>query len=144
MDESKKKPVMIAVIVVCLVAAGAIFWGTRSGGGSIDDLSDAEMTWVICMNKSCNAQYEMSLKEYYKFVTANANPMGPTPALTCKVCGEPSVYKAEKCQNPACGIVFRSGSVPNDHADRCPKCGKSAIEESREARKREMAGASNE
>lgn len=141
MDESKKKPVMIAIIVVCLVAAGAVFWGTRSGGGgSIDDISDDEMTWVICLNKSCNATYEMSLKEYYRFVTANATPMGPAPALTCKECGEPSVYKAEKCQNPACGFVFRSGSVPNDFEDRCPKCGKSATEEIREARKREMAG----
>jgi hypothetical protein len=132
---------MIAVIVVCLVAAGAVFWGTKSGGGgSIDDISESEMTWVICMNKSCNATYEMSLKEYYKFVTANATPMGPPPALTCKECGEPSVYKAEKCQNAACGIVFRSGSVPNDFEDRCPKCGQSATEEIREARKREMAG----
>ncbi len=141
MDESKKKPVMIAVIIVCLVAAVAIFWGTRSGGGGgIDDISDSEVTWVICLNKSCNAQYETSLKEYYKFLRDNANPMGPTPALTCETCGEPSVYKAEKCQNAACGIVFRTNSVPGDHADRCPKCGKSATEESREARKREMAG----
>ena len=142
MDESKKKPVMIAVIVICLVAAGAIFWGTRSGGGgSISDIPDSEKTWVICLNKSCNAQYEMSLKEYYKFLRDNANPMAPSaPAMTCETCGEPSVYKAEKCQNPACGIVFRSGSVPNDHADRCPKCKQSATEELREARKRQMAG----
>ena len=140
MEESKKKVVMIVIIVVCLGVAGAIIFGTGGGGGSLDDISDKDMTWVICMNKSCNATYEMSLKEYYKFVTANANPMGPTPALTCKECGEPSVYIAEKCQNPACGIVFRMNSVPNDHADRCPKCMQSATEESRRARKREMAG----
>ena len=82
----------------------------------------------------------MSLKEYYKFVTANANPMGPAPALTCEKCGQPSVYKAEKCQNPACGNVFRSGSVPNDFQDRCPKCKQSATEEIRKARKKEMTG----
>ena len=141
MDESKKKLVMILVIVVCLGVAGAIIFGGRGGGGGLDDISDEEMTWVICLNKSCNATYEMSLKEYFKFVTANTNPMAPSaPALTCKECGEPSVYKAEKCQNPACGAVFRSGSVPNDHADRCPKCGQSATEELRNARKREMAG----
>jgi hypothetical protein len=141
MDESMKNPIKIGVIVVCFVAAVLIFWATRKGGGGgIDDISDSEVTWVICLNKSCNAQYETSLKEYYKFLRDNVNPMGPTPALICKECGEPSVYKAEKCQNPACGIVFRSGSVPNDHADRCPKCGQSATEESREARKREMAG----
>jgi len=28
MEESKKKPIMIIVILVCLGAAGAIFWGT--------------------------------------------------------------------------------------------------------------------
>ena len=141
MEESKKKAVMIGIILVCLGVAGAIIWGTGSGGGgSLADISDAEQTWVICLNKSCNAEYQMGLKEYYKFVTANANPMGPTPPLTCKECGEPSVYQALKCQNAACGIVFRMNSVPNDHADRCPKCMQSATEEIRNARKREMAG----
>jgi len=142
MDESKKKPVMIAIIVVCLIAAGAIIWGTRSGGGgTIDDIPDDELTWVKCMNKSCNAEYQMSLKEYYKTVSeATVNPMAPPPGLICKECGEPSVYKAEKCQNPECGIVFRSGSVPNDFQDRCPKCGKSATEELRKARLKERSG----
>ena len=140
MEESKKKADMIGIIVVCLGVAGAVFFGGGGGSGTIDDISDAEMTWVKCLNKSCNAEYETSLKEYFKFVTANANPVGPTPALTCETCGEPSIYKAEKCQNAACGIVFRSGSVPNDHADRCPTCKQSATEEIRNARKKEMAG----
>lgn len=141
MEESKKKLVMILVIVVCLGVAGAVFFRGGGGGGTIDDISDEEMTWVICMNKSCNATSEMSLKEYFKFVTANANPMAPTaPALTCEKCGEPSIYKAEKCQNAACGNVFRSGAVPNDFPDRCPKCKQSATEEIRNARKREMSG----
>jgi len=134
------KAVKIGIIIVCLVSAGAIIWWTwRGGGGSLDDISDEEMTWVICLNKSCNAESQMGLKAYYKFM-ANANPMAPAPALTCEKCGEKSVYRAVKCQNPACGIVFRMNSVPNDHADRCPKCMQSAIEESRNARKREMAG----
>ncbi len=140
MEESKKKLVMILVIVVCLGVAGAVYFGGSGGDGGIDDISDDEMTWVICRNKSCNAEYEMGRKEYFKFVSANANPMGPPPALTCETCGEPSIYEAEKCQNEACGAVFRKGSVPNDHADRCPKCKQSATEELRNARKREMAG----
>ena len=143
MEDSKKKLVMILIIVVCLGVAGAVFLRTgRSGGGSIDDISDEKMTWVKCMNKSCNAEYQMGLKEYYKAVQAlNINPMAQVaPALTCKECGKQSVYKAVKCQNPACGIVFREGSVPNDFQDRCPKCGQSVTEESREARKREMTG----
>ena len=141
MDESKKKVVMIVIILVCLGVAGAMIFGGGGGSGTIDDISDEEMTWVKCMNKSCNAEYQMGLKEYFRFVTANANPMAPTaPALTCEKCGEPSIYKAEKCQNAACGIVFRSGVGPNDFPDRCPKCKQSATEEIRKARKREMSG----
>ncbi|MCP4613340.1 MAG: hypothetical protein GY845_32010 [Planctomycetes bacterium] len=140
MEESKKKLVMILIIVVCLGVAGAVFFGGRGGDGGIDDISDDEMTWVKCRNKTCNAEYETSLKDYYKFAAANPNPMGPPPGMTCETCGEPSVYQAVKCENEACGEVFQSGSVPNDHADRCPKCGKSATEELRNARKREMAG----
>jgi len=140
MDESKKKLVMILIIVVCLGVAGAVFFRGGGGSGGIEDISDAEMTWVKCRNKSCNAEYEMGLKEYYKFVTENANPMGPAPGLPCEKCGEPSVYKAEKCQNPACGYVFFSGEVPNDFPDRCPKCKQSATEEIRKARKKEMSG----
>jgi hypothetical protein len=140
MDESKKKLVMILIIVVCLGVAGAVFLRGRGESGGIEDISDDEMTWVKCRNKSCNAEYEMGLKEYYKFVTENANPMGPAPGLTCEKCGEPSVYKAEKCKNPACGYVFFSGEVPNDFPDRCPKCGQSATEEIRKARKKEMSG----
>jgi hypothetical protein len=142
MDESKKKLVMIIVIVVCLGVAGAVFFGGRgSGGGTIDDISDEEMTWMKCRNPSCNAEFETGLKEYFKFVTANANPMAPSaPLMPCETCGEPSAAKAEKCQNAACGKVFRSGAVPNDFPDRCPTCKQSATEEIRKARKKEMAG----
>lgn len=142
MEDSKKKLVMILIVIVCLGVAAAVFMGTgRSGGGGIDDISDEEMTWVKCMNKSCNAEYQMGLKEYYKAVQANTSPMAQTAQpLTCKECGKQMVYKAIKCQNPACGIVFREGSVPNDFPDRCPKCKQSATEEKRNARKREMAG----
>jgi hypothetical protein len=141
MEESKKKVVMIIVIVVCLGVAGAVFFGGGSGSGTIDDISDEEMTWMKCRNKSCNAEFQTGLKEYYKFVTANANPMAPSaPPMKCETCGEPSAVKAEKCQNETCGVVFRSGAVPNDFPDRCPTCKQSATEEIRKARKKEMAG----
>ncbi|MDT8304141.1 MAG: hypothetical protein RQ760_21845 [Sedimentisphaerales bacterium] len=140
MEESKKKLVMILVIVVCLGVAGAVFFRGGSGSGGIEDIPDDEMTWVKCRNKSCNAEYEMGRKDYFKFQTANANPMGPAPGIPCEKCGEPSVYKAEKCQNEACGAVFFSGAVPNDFPDRCPKCMQSATEELRNKRKKEMSG----
>ncbi|NQT02026.1 MAG: hypothetical protein HQ580_08390 [Planctomycetes bacterium] len=141
MEESKKKPVMMGIILVCLAVAGIITYSRHSGGGGdIDSISDAEKTWMICLNNECKAESQMGLKAYFKFVKADGSPMGPAPAMTCKECGEPSVFRAVKCQNEACGIVFKMNSVPNDHADRCPKCMQSAIEESRNARKREMAG----
>lgn len=138
MEDSKKKPVMIAVIVVCLVVAGAVtFLRSGSGGGGINDIPEGKMTWVKCNNPACNAEYEMSEKEYFKEIQAHLNPatMMSTPPLTCKKCGKPSVYKAYKCSNPSCGAVFLANSVPNDFPDRCPKCGRSETEEIRKARK---------
>lgn len=133
MEDSKKKPIMIAVIVVCLAVAG---WVALRGGGSDggpDSIPEGDLQWVKCNNKACNAEYEMSKREYYKQLEANINPnpmaTGPTP-VTCKECGEPSLFAAEKCANPDCGAIFIQGSAgPNDYSDRCPKCGRSEVEE---------------
>lgn len=138
MEDSRKKPIMIAVIVVCLGVAGAVTY-LRSGGsaGGIDSLPDDKMTWVKCNNPQCKAEYEMSEKEYFKDIQARINPasMLSTPALVCQKCDKPSVYKAYKCGNPNCGHVFISGIVPNDFPDRCPDCKRSETEEIRKARK---------
>lgn len=141
MEESRKKPIMVGVIIACLVLAAIIIIGRRSGGsGGIDSVSNEEMIWVKCNNPSCKAEYQMGLKAYHKYMLEHANPMAPTaPPLICKECGEPSAYRAEKCENPDCGIVFIQGSSgPGDFADRCPKCKQSATEESRKRRKAEM------
>ena len=141
-----KNTIYIVVIVVCLAVAGLIFYIRSSGGGGgIDSLSDDETTWVKCNNPACKAEYEIGLKTYYEEIDERfVNPMSPSaPALECKTCKEPSVYKAVKCENPACAIVFLEGSSgANTHPDRCPKCKQSATEESRERRKaqREQTG----
>jgi len=137
MEESKKKPIMIGVIVVCLAVAGIITWSRHGGGGGgVDSISDEEMIWVKCNNPACKAEYQTSKKGYLKYVSDHANPMAPTaPALICEKCGEPSVFRAEKCMNPDCGIVFLRGVVPNDFADRCPECGRSETEEIRKRRR---------
>ena len=138
MEESKKKPIMIGVIIVCLALIAIIIIGRRSGGGGgVDSISDEEMIWVKCGNNSCGAEYETGKKAYFKYINEHGNPMAPTaPALVCEKCGEPSVYRAEKCENPDCGIVFIQGSSgPGDFADRCPKCKQSATEESRKRRR---------
>ncbi len=138
MEDSRKKPIMIAVIVVCLGVAGAITY-LRSGGsgGGIDSLPDDKMTWVKCANPQCKAEYEMSQKKYFEEVQARINPAAlmSTPAITCQKCNKPSVYKAYKCGNPSCGTVFVENSVPNDFPDRCPQCKRSETEEIRKARK---------
>ncbi len=139
MEESKKKPIMIGVIVVCLAVAGIYTYIGRSGGGDdIDSISDEEMIWAKCNNPACKAEYQTSKKGYFKYVEEHANPMAQTaPPLVCEKCGEPSVFRAEKCMNPDCGIVFLRGAVPNDFADRCPECKRSETEE---IRKRRRAG----
>jgi len=137
MEESRKKPIMIAVIVVCLVAAAFItFRGGSGGGDALDDIPDDAMVWVKCNNPSCNAEYEMNEKKYYKLMREQpVDPDAPSaPPLTCEKCGKPSLYLAVKCGNPACGIVFFKGAVSNDFADRCPKCRISKMEEERKQR----------
>ena len=106
--------------------------------GTIDSISDDRMTWVKCTNPQCEAEYEMGLKAYFKAVEKHLDPRSlMTPALICNKCGKPSIYKAFKCGNPNCQIVFFSGSVPNDFSDRCPECGRSEVEENRKKRARE-------
>jgi hypothetical protein len=137
MEDSKKKPIMIAVIVVCLGVAGLIFYTTGSGGGGgLDSIPEDEMTWVKCNNPACKAEYEMGRRAYYQAVQERVDPRAmTTPPLICDKCKEPSVFDAEKCANPACGIVFLKHSVPNDWEDRCPECKQSAEEEKRKARR---------
>jgi len=133
MEGSMKKTIMLGVIVVCVVVAGAITLKTRRRKGpNLEPFKD-KMTWVKCRNPECGEEYQMNLKEYFEFIQENQDPstLAP-PALTCKKCGEPSVYRAVKC--PKCGTVFEMGSIPHDFADRCPKCGYSQTEVDRKER----------
>jgi len=142
MEESKKKPIMIGVIVVCLALAGLITYLRYSGGsGGVAGISPAEMIWVKCSNKACNAEYQMGKRDYYQYIKERANPLSQAaPPLVCKKCSQESIYRAEKCGNPQCGIVFFVDSVPGDFSDRCPKCKRSETEESRKKRLAERGG----
>lgn len=135
MEESKKKLVMIVIIVVCLGSAGAIYYTSReSRSGGIGSFA-GKLVWVKCGNKACGAEYQMDKADYHTEIREKmqATPMMlVTPALTCKQCGEPSIFGAEKCEN--CGIVFFRNAVPNDLEDRCPECGYSKTEEDRKRR----------
>lgn len=129
-----KNLIYAGVIAVCVLLAVVVFvWTRGSSGSGLEDLSDAEMTWVKCLK--CGQSYEMGLKAYLKEVSDKAmvNPAMPvTPLLTCQKCSKDGIVKACKCEK--CGEVFRENSVVGDHSDRCPKCKYSAIEASRKAR----------
>lgn len=130
-----KNLIYTGVIGVCLVVAIVVFVKTRSSGSGIDDIPDADMTWVKCLK--CGQGYEMSFKEYLKQIneksTASQTGVPITPLLTCEKCGKDGVVKAFKCEN--CGEIFREGSVQGDFSDRCPKCKHSATEAKRQANK---------
>jgi len=124
---------MIGIIVVCLVLAVVITVTRLTGGeeGTIDDIPDDVMIWVKCMNPKCNAEYEMSKKEFYQLQSETATDASSNTIqmVRCKKCGKESLVKAIKCEK--CGKVFVEGVVQNDFTDRCPFCGYSKIEEMR-------------
>jgi len=126
MEEDKKKPIMVGVIVVCFVLAGVMWYrSSRRGGSDLRPFED-KTTWIKCRNRECGHAWEMNLKEYFLFVEKNADPSTILPPpLTCPKCKEPSGYRAVKCAK--CGAVFEVGSVPGDFADKCPDCGYSQI-----------------
>jgi len=135
MEESKKKPLLIGVVIVCLVVAGIITYATRSGGGG-EDFSEfqGQTVWLKCANESCGQAFEMDKAEYYKknneYMAENPTAM-IAPSFKCPECGEQTAYKAVKCNN--CGHIFFPVQKGGDFADRCPKCEYSQTEEDRKA-----------
>jgi predicted RNA-binding Zn-ribbon protein involved in translation (DUF1610 family) len=129
MEEGKKKIIKIVVVVACLVAAGIITYATRSGSSSsgIDSIERGEMIWLKCRNPKCENEWQLDKKDYLVYLKEHATPgMMTAPPVVCPKCSEESAYRAEKCEK--CGLVFERGTVPNDFADRCPKCGYSKAE----------------
>jgi ssDNA-binding Zn-finger/Zn-ribbon topoisomerase 1 len=130
MEEGKKKMIMIGVIVVCIVAAVIITVATYSTSpGGIESIKrGTAMFWVKCRNPKCENTWQMDKRDYFDYIEKYRAGM-TVPAIVCPKCGEKSGYRAEKCGK--CEFVFERGSVPNDVADRCPKCSYSATEEAR-------------
>ncbi len=127
MDESKKKPIMIGAIVVCLVAAGLITLATRGGRGGLETIPEESITWVKCRNEKCLDGWEMNTREYYKYLEEHHEPGSLfAPPIPCPKCGAESGYEAFKC--PKCNKVWEKGTVSRDFEDRCPECKYSQIE----------------
>jgi hypothetical protein len=137
MEDNKKKPIMIGVIVVCIVVAGLMTFARLGGEGvGIDTIPDDKMTWVKCANPSCGAEYQMSEKKYIKAMQErfDLNPSERIQGLTCNKCGKNSLFQAYKCANPSCGHVFIRGIADPEIPDRCPKCKQSETEQIRKKR----------
>ena len=131
-----KNTIYVVVIVLCLILAIVVFLMTRSGGsGGIEDIPRGEkMVWVKCNNPKCKAEYQIDQVDYHEQIKERmqANPLSSqTPSLICKKCGEPSVYRAEKCEK--CGAIFFYGAS-KDFPDRCTECGYSKTEAIRKER----------
>lgn len=118
MDESKKKPIMIGLIVVCLGVAGMMFLKSGPEKHGIDSVRGEPM-WMKC--KKCQAEYEMDKADYLTFIKENMTGVN-VPGLPCKECQVEKAYKAYKCPKEKCGKVFRPDMNANDYQDRCPSC----------------------
>ena len=141
MEGSKKKPIMIGIIVVCLVLAVVITLVRSSGTpeGSVRDIKRGEMLWVKCMNPECNAEYQIDKRDYYDALQQYQGPImeGGVPPVVCKESGKESLFKAVKCEKSG-KIFFEGAAGPTDYGDRCPECGYSKIEDVRKrARQRQ-------
>lgn len=138
MEAGTKKIVMVAIIIVCLIAAAVIALMSRTGGQTGYDTIDAkERMWVKCANPDCGAEYEMSKQEYHKIAHEKKTlaEMFQTPALVCNECSEESIYKAVKCGQ--CGKVFFYGAAGRgEFPDKC-ECGYSETKEKRTSRSAE-------
>jgi len=142
MEESKKKPIMIGAIIVCFVLAGVITYKySISPKGPGTEVFKGIQIWVKCSNEDCGAEYQMDKKEYFDSIEelVRQNPLSmQTPPLVCEKCGKESIYRAEKCENPKCGIIFFRGAAGRgEFADKCPECGYSRSEELRKQAKGE-------
>ena len=136
MDAEKKKPIMIAIVIGCLVLAGAItfFTSDSSRPGGRSEATDEKQ--LLCVNPDCNAEFTITNKDYdeqLKAIAENMPEMGMgmgmgMVALTCPQCGQQSAYLAIKCSK--CQYVF----LPNEagagkYPDTCPECGYSEYEQ---------------
>jgi ribosomal protein L40E len=125
MLESKNtKMVIVAMVCISLLLA-VVGYRWLGGKGGFDP---HQKTLMLCDNKQCGEQFQITAQEYSDFVTKNENSLG-LPAhkgYTCPKCGKSSGFAAEQCAK--CQHAFlRGASGPAAFPDQCPKCGYSKL-----------------
>ena len=124
MDEAKKKPVMIGIIVVCLVAAVGISYFTRDNTTNPKGANNPRP--FICTN--CGADFELTPEEVKEEVMALGPAARMMQVFDCPECSEKAAVPAYRCAK--CEIVFAPSEAEDArYTDRCPECGYSAFEE---------------
>lgn len=130
MEDSRKKKIMIIIIVISFVTASIITFSTLRPRGPDIDVFKGKMIWVNCYNPDCGAGYQVDKKWYFEYIQEDPSSMWlGTPGLVCEKCEQKTVYRVVKC--PQCEEVFFRGSVQGDFADRCPECNYSETEAER-------------
>ncbi|MFA5251104.1 MAG: hypothetical protein WC454_00765 [Phycisphaerae bacterium] len=126
MEESKKKIIMIGIIVACIVAAIVITVATQSSGDGVDSLRRGQaMVWIKCRSPKCENTWQMDKKDYFEYLEKNRSGM-TVPGIACPKCNEVSGYRAEKCAK--CDTIFER-VTGSSVIDKCPKCGYSKLED---------------
>ena len=116
-----EKKVSYMLIISCLILATGIFLLSTKKSGGLDSLDASEKLWMICVDKGCNATFEVNKVEYFKWIRENRVGLYIPPKV-CEKCGKESAFRAIKCDK--CDFVFAFTST-----DRCPKCNYSKIED---------------
>lgn len=122
--------VSLGLTAVCVFGyLGETMLGGGGGGTGIDP--DAPV-YMLCANPSCNAEVEMTQKEFMD-LASDMDPMGMPMmmgpmAYNCPECNKKSLYRATKC--PECDKIFvENYQAVDDYPDRCPDCGYSELED---------------
>ncbi len=138
MEESKKKVVMIGVVLACLALVVGVTFVSRSGTPKGSKAMKGQKEWILCSNPDCKNLYQVDSSYYYEFI--NKNRVGPgIPPMPCPKCGEDSGYRVLKCEK--CEAVYPEGSCGGDaFSDKCPECGYSKEKTAREAAKARRQG----
>jgi predicted RNA-binding Zn-ribbon protein involved in translation (DUF1610 family) len=136
MDEDRKKPVMLVLVVACLALAGGItYWTHFRSSGSSEQNVEVRPVYLKC--QSCGYTLETNTNDMWNAIDRSqvGHDSEGMPLYPCPKCGKVAMVSADKC--PKCGEIFVPNyDNPRGYPDRCPKCGYSALAEQAKNRTR--------